>query len=185
MNRRKFLSFIGLAPLLGLARKLPAVPSPVEPVTGLSIAKLIQARDLLNAHDHPPASGGVHEFMGFKFVRAGSCSQKVECRPDMCHAWQITTRVKMPGRDEVVGWELWDEDPNPIQIEAHRQKTWCGALRLWTRTERWKRKANEATARFHRARDYLAARQRLLDGLLQGVGPVTDSYFKSVKALLR
>lgn len=51
MNRRFFLKLIGLAPLVPLAAKLPTLRPPAR--SGLSLAKLIAARDILNSNDTP------------------------------------------------------------------------------------------------------------------------------------
>lgn len=122
MNRRRFLGLLGLAPLLPLGGQN----------TGLSLAKLIEARRLLEANDlyGEPIVEDVPYLSEFRFVRTALISQRVILdEPHYCWLVQTTTCSGGEKWDHLVPFE---ERPSRRDLSVPR-----GQVMRWCRKQGW------------------------------------------------
>jgi hypothetical protein len=100
MNRRSFLKLLGVAPLLGLAARMPCtelMPSTTGPLRELA--------------ESPYVLGSEKPY---------DVIQTLEVMPTMCHAWLLTTTFNHGGKF-YMRQTLWDDKPDQRAMKMQRR----------------------------------------------------------------
>jgi len=137
MNRRTFLSMLGLAPLLPLAARLPEPkPAPLawESSIGFQFIRTRLGPTPKEEFDKSLEENGLLSF-----------SERIDVLPMRCNAVQIMHTADA-ARIQRMTWVDEDDDLEKAKVIC-RANTRVSLRRYWAQQVRWNRKAQRARAR--------------------------------------
>jgi hypothetical protein len=154
MNRRFFIRLLGIAPLLGLASKIPAAKL-VVPNSGLTLSKLKEAALLLDANEasaedrwfalNKEQVSRIHSQAFTEQLESEgklAFTERIDVLPGRAHCVQVHHSRPGTDADKMIDRVTWidESDYSEAMLEKTRQQTRIAGRRYWAQQARIQRK---------------------------------------------